>query len=70
MFGIQSNITCGLGLPHTVCREKKDVSLDGGHAGKKITCLKDYEGGSRWKSKSFVQAVKTEYLGRMFSLVF
>ena len=68
-----SNITYGLGLPHTACREENDVSLDGGHGGRKTMCLQEYVGSSRQKSKverSDVQAVNTEYLGRMFSLVF
>ena len=69
----QSDATCGLGVPYTLCKEENDVPLDWGHDGRETTNLQEYERSARRKSKvehSDVQALDTEYPSQMFSVVF
>ena len=69
----QSDTTCRLGVPYTLCREENDVSLDWRHGGRETKGLQEYERSTRHKSAAEypdVQTLETENPGRMFSVVF
>ena len=70
---MQSNATCGLGVPYPLCREENNVPLDWGHDGRETTSLQEYERNAKRKFEvehSDVQALDTGYPSQMFSVDF
>ena len=49
---VQSNSTCRLGVPFTLCGKENDVSLDWRHDGRETTSMQEHERSTRRKSEA------------------